>query len=277
MKIKSIGIIGGNGSMGKWFHGFFEKAGYPVEISDLNTQLTNEALAKRCSVVILSTPIDVAIHLSKSLGPLMKPDQLLMDLCSQKEDIVREMTVHSCCSVLGTHPMFGPYTDTMKGQNIILCPGRGNDFTAWANDLFSNAGAHVTELDPVEHDRHMALVQGLTHLISICMARTLQKMNLHPTDVFSISTPIFRINSDIMGRVFAQDPDLYATLVGENRYVKEVLELFLSSLDEGTKTLIEGSHVEGAEFIRKINSFIGDYRDKALDRSNLFMNIILNE
>ncbi len=274
MIIDKIGIIGGKGSMGVWFKNFFESRGYYVMISDLDTDITNIELACECSVVILSTPIDAAIEITSEIGHILKKEQILMDFCSQKEDIVNAMVKYSESEVVGIHPMFGPFTDSMKAQNIILCPGRGSTGFSWVKKIFSMAGAKVTEFDPADHDRHMALVQGLTHFITICMARTLQKMDLHPNEAFSISTPIFRINSDIMGRLFAQDPDLYATLVGENRYVNEVLDLFFDSLAETRRSILDGGHDKGVEFLKDIGNFLGDYRETALNRSSKFLNIL---
>ncbi len=274
MIIDNIGIIGGKGSMGVWFQDFFETMGYDVMISDLDTEITNKDLARECSVVILSTPIDAAIEIAYNIGGILKKEQILMDFCSQKEDIVNAMVKYSKSEVVGIHPMFGPFTDSIKSQNIILCPGRGNMGFSWIKDVFARAGAKVTEFNPADHDRHMALVQGLTHFITICMARTLQKMGLHPNEAFSISTPIFRINSDIMGRLFAQDPDLYTTLVGENKYIDDVLDLFTDSLAETKKSILKGRHEEGVNFIRDIGEFLGDYREIALNRSSKFLNIL---
>lgn len=276
MDIEKIGIIGGKGSMGKWFHGFFRDQGYEVLISDLGTSITNGDISRECDVVILSTPIEEAVKIAGQIGPGLKVSQIFMDFCSQKEDIVKAMVVHSRAEVVGTHPMFGPFTASIKGQNIILSRGRGEKGFDWIRSVFSTAGARVTELDGTDHDRHMALVQGLTHFNTICMARVLQKMNRHPKDVFSISTPIFRINSDLMGRLFAQDSDLYTTLIGGNKYLKEVLSLFLESLEEGKDAFVRGDHQSGVDFIQEISEFIGEYKEEALNRSNEFLDILFD-
>ena len=276
MKRQPIGIIGGRGSMGSWFRSYFESQGRQVRVSDLDTALTNREIAEICPVVIISTPIDTAVTIAEEIGPLLTKEQLLMDFCSQKERIVRVMKENSMAQVVGTHPMFGPFTDTIQGQNMILCPGRGEEGLNWAREIFIKGGARVTLLDATEHDRHMALVQGLTHLVTITMARTLQKMDLQPNKVFDISTPIFRINADLMGRLFAQDSDLYATLVGENPYVGEVLDLFMASLKEGCDHLLTGDHQAGVDFLDHVGSFFHGYREKALDRSNKFLNILFD-
>ncbi len=275
-KIDKIGIIGGKGSMGRWFESFFISLGYEVAVSDRHTALDNADIAGECPAVIISTPIAEAVKIAGDIGPLLTADQLLMDVCSQKEDIVNAMVAFSQSEVVGTHPMFGPFVDSIQGHNMVLTPGRGAAGLAWAKEIFTAAGACVTQVDAVEHDRHMAVVQGLTHFVSVCFARTLQKLDLHPANVFDISTPIFRINSDIIGRLFAQDPDLYATLVGENRYVKEVLELFVASLVEGREKLIDSDHQTGKAFINEVGGFIGNYTQEAMVRSNRFLNILLD-
>ena len=273
--VQTIGIIGGKGGMGQWFKEFFtSRFNYRVLVSDLDTRVRNEDLAKECDLVLLSTPVESAVAIVEQIGPFLEEDRLLMDLCSQKEVIVEKMLSSARCEVVGMHPMFGPFTESLESQNIVLSPGRGEDGIGWAEGLFSGAGAKVTRMDAALHDRHMAVVQGLTHFISVCFARTLQKMDLHPTRMFSTSTPIFRINSDIIGRLFAQDPELYASLIHDNRYVPDVLEAFYASMKESSSLLIEGSVEKGSDYISELGEFIGDYREDAMQRSNRFLNII---
>ncbi|MCK5542420.1 MAG: prephenate dehydrogenase/arogenate dehydrogenase family protein [Desulfobacterales bacterium] len=280
MKIKpvnkkdKIGIIGGNGVMGKWFCNFFKTSGFVVEISDINTKFSNSEIAKKCRIIILSTPINEAIKISEQIGKKLRPDQILMDICSQKEEILDSMLKYTDSEVVGTHPMFGPSVISMENQNIVLCKGRGDTGFLWIKDLFLKAGANITVLNGAEHDKHMAIVQGLTHFLSICFAKTLQKMELHPKDIFNISTPVFKINSDIIGRLFAQDPALYATLIGSNKYTNQCLKLFSESFKETEQKLVLESHENATNYITEIGDFLGSYKEEAMDRSNKFLNVI---
>jgi len=273
-KDDKIGIIGGRGVMGKWLGTFFENSGYIVEISDINTNLSNFEIVKRCKIVVLSTPVDKAIKISKEIGPGLKRDQILIDICSQKEEIVAAMLKYSKSEVVGTHPMFGPTISSIQNQNIVLCRARGNIGYLWLKDLFLKTRANVTDLDPIEHDKYMAIVQSLTHFISICFAKTLQKMGIHPKDMFNTSTPVFKLNSDIIGRLFAQDPALYATLIGENKYAGQCLALFSESFEETRQKLITENHENATTYIGEIANFLGPYKEEAMDRSNKFLNII---
>ena len=63
MKHVTIGIIGGTGGMGRWFEQFFMEKGHTVLIAGRTTELTYQELAVRSEVVILSTPLDAAVHI----------------------------------------------------------------------------------------------------------------------------------------------------------------------------------------------------------------------
>ena len=254
--------------MGRWFERFFSQSGHKVLISGRKTELTYTDLAKNCDVLILSTPLDAAIRISEEIGPVLSRDQLLMDFCSLKENILKAMLSFTSAEVIGTHPLFGPFTDSIKGQNIIVCPGRGTVRLKWLESEFRAREAVVTRMDPVTHDRNMAVVQGLTHFLTICMGKTLQKMNMPPNEALLYSTPIFRINLDLIARLFAQDLDLYASLVNKNRHTKETLETFLSAMDEAKKSLLYGRNEDKTSFLEDISAFLGDYCQAGLKESN---------
>ncbi len=273
-KKDKIGIIGGKGLMGKWLFDFFQNSGFIVNISDINTKLSNIDIIQQCKVIILSTPVNEAIKIIEEIGKLLKPDQLLLDVCSQKEDILHAMLKYSNAEVVGTHPMFGPSITTLKNQNIVLCRGRGETGFLWIKNFFIKEGAKVTCLKAIEHDKYMAIVQSLTHFLSICFAKTLNKMNIHPKDIFNFSTPVFRINSDIVGRLFAQDPELYATLIGSNKYADKCLDIFSESFQETREKIIAGTHDGATDYIAELADFIGDYKTEAMNRSDKFLNIL---
>lgn len=275
MKKVTIGIIGGTGGMGRLFEKIFVNAGHNVLISGRSTELTSIELAKQSDVIIISTPVSAAIDICREIGPHIDENKALMDFCSLKEDIVEAMVKYTKAEVVGTHPMFGPFTDSLSGQNIILCRGRGEKWLKWIEQEFKNEGAVVSVIDPEEHDRRMAVAQGLTHLLTISMGRTLQKMNMPPADAGPYSTPIFKLKNDLIGRLFAQDLDLYATLVGGNHHVIEVLDLFMEALAEGKQALLSGDKTKAVHFLEDIRGFLGDFCSQGLEESNKFMKSVV--
>jgi len=259
--------------MGRWFEKFFTESGHKVLLSGRKTALTSKELAKQSNIVIISVPIDVANHTAEEVGPLLNEEQLLTDFCSLKEDILKSMMNSTKAEVVGMHPLFGPFMNTIHGQNIILCPGRGKKWFDWLKNAFQSKGANIREMDATSHDRNMAVFQGLVHIMSVSMGRTLQKMNLNPAEAISYSTPVFRINVDLVGRLFAQDLGLYEKLIGKNKYVKEVVDLFLSSMNEGRENLLENQDKNRLAFLEDIQSFLGDFCQQGLKESNQFLNL----
>lgn len=254
--------------MGRLFEKVFLNRKHRVLVSGRSTELSSRQLALESDVVILSTPLGAALDICEEVGPLLDETKALMDFCSLKEDIVGKMVASTKAQVVGTHPMFGPHTESLKGQNIILSPGRGSEWLRWIEQEFKEEGAVVSLLDAAEHDRTMAVAQGLTHFITICMGRTLQKLNLSPRDTAPYSTPIFKLKNDLIGRLFAQDPELYSTLVGENRYVDEVLKTFMDSMEEGSRFMLSGDREASLDFLGEIKAFLGDFCDAGLKASN---------
>ncbi len=273
----TIGIIGGKGKMGQWFSRFFTGAGHRVLISDLKTKLQPKDMVKKSDVVILSVPLDTALNLSSKIGPMLSKEQLFMDFCSMKKDIVEAMGRFSSAEVVGTHPLFGPYPDTIDGQNIIFCQGKGSVWLKWLENEFIKEGAIVTRMNPEIHDRNMAVVQGLTHMLTVCLGRLLQRFDMNPKEVILYSTPVFRINMDLIGRLLSQDLNLYDDLIGGNRYLSEILEEFRSVLNEGKKRLLSGNKGEGAVFMEEISDFFGPFRQRGLDESNKIIEAIYSK
>ncbi len=273
----TIGIIGGNGQMGRLFNRLFSEAGHRVLVSDIKTALSSKDLAKQSDIVLLSVPIDTAISLSEEIGPILSKDQLLMDICSQKTSILKAMLRFTSAQVIGTHPLFGPFTNSIRGHNIIVCPGRGNSWLKWLEDELQTKGAVVTKMDSMTHDKNMAVVQGLTHILTVCMGRMLQKINMTPDDALLFSTPVFRINLDLIGRLLAQDLDLYEGLIAKNNYVQEIFEMFLSVLDEGRGQLLSGKPGDGAAFMGEIRDFFGTFCQESLVESNKMINALYSD
>lgn len=271
----TVGIIGGTGGMGRLFEKLFMKAGHRVLIAGRKTELTYLDLAHQSDVIILSTPEESSLEICDQIGPHIPEHKALMDFCSLKQRIVKKMAECTQAEVVGTHPMFGPYTECIKGQNIILCPARGNRWYKWIEAEFKREGAVVSTMEPAAHDKAMAVAQGLTHFLTICMGRTLQKLDMSPADAGPYSTPIFKLKNDLIGRLFAQDPDLYVTLVGENPYVEDVLYMFMQSIEEGKKAMLSGNRADSHDFLNNIREFLGDFCTSGLEESNKIMRSVV--
>jgi len=269
-----IGIIGGTGAMGRWFERFFSSIGATVLIAGRKTDITYKDLSERCDIIIISVPLDVAEYVAREIGKDLRPDQLLTDFCSQKEDIVNTMMETTSAEVLGMHPLFGPFHDTLHEQNIVFCPGRGEKWSQWLEEQFANAGAVITHMDGQTHDKNMALFQGLTHFLSLCMGSMFEQLNLSPRDAMKCSTPVFRVHIYLIGRLLAQDHNLYEKLIGENKYVPGLIDTFSKVVDDTKGKLLSGKKGEGARFMKMLEDAYNDLCQESLDESNKMLEVL---
>ncbi len=247
----AIGIVGGTGGIGKWFAAFFRGADYPVHVTGRSTGMPLPELADRCRVVIVSVPIAATIDAIRRVGPLLPEESLLMDLTSLKEEPVREMLRATAAAVVGCHPLFGPDCPSLAGQNVILCPGRGERWLKRMEGLFTKGGARVTVTTPAEHDRMMSLVQGLTHLETILMGLTLRDSGVEASALDTFSTPVFRTRQAIVGKVFGARPELYAGLIAGNGNMPKILEIYEKNLSALKSLILAGDAAGIAALIRK--------------------------
>jgi len=227
-----IGIIGGTRGMGKWFARFFEKEGYAVHVSGSQTGLSVKEMADRCHVVIVSVPIGVTTAVIEALGPHMQKDSLLMDLTSLKQESVKTMLAASVSEVIGCHPLFGPRVDSIAGQNIVLCPARGERWIPWLRDVLIKHGAFIAETTPENHDRMMAIVQGLNHFNTVAMGMALAQSGATLSELKAFSTPAFSAKLKIVEKVFWQNPRLYAEILTMNTEISPFVEIYTNIVAE---------------------------------------------
>jgi prephenate dehydrogenase len=256
------GIIGGTGKMGHLFVPVFERAGYEVLVSGRSTECSAGDLARDCDIVIVSVPIRNTVRVIKKIAPLMKPGQLLCDFTSLKVKPVAAM-LESKADVVGLHPMFGPTVGSLRSQTIIVCPARVDDkklqdFVA----IFRKEGARCTLATPEEHDRMMAVVQGLTHYVTLCMAESIRRLGVDIGSTEEFTSPVYQIELSLIGRLLSQDPELYADILEENPYVPEVLAACQKSATD--LSVIVNSHDAAAfrEFFETNSRYLGSYCQK---------------
>ncbi len=228
----TVGIIGGTGKMGRLFAGVFERAGYEVLVSGRSTSPGTMDLAEHCDIVIVSVPIRDTVRVIGSITPVLREDQLLCDFTSLKTKPVEAMLA-SKAQVIGLHPMFGPTVKSLKHQTIIACPARAEVRTQeHLLGIFRKEGAEITIAEPEEHDRMMAVVQGLTHFVTLTMAESVRKLGIDIAKTKEFTSPVYQIELSLVGRLLSQDPALYADILEQNPFVSEVLAACTKSADE---------------------------------------------
>lgn len=219
----TIALIGGSGQMGRWFRRFFESQGLDILVADVDTPQTAPEVAALADVVILSVPIPKVSEVAREVAPHLRPDAALMDLTSVKQRPMAAMMSAFPGEVVGTHPLFGPGEKSINGHTVVLCQGRGERWFRWLKDLLTQAGARVKVTSAAEHDRLMAVVQGLAHFLLISFGSVIQELGVSPEDLEEFSTPTFATLHNLARRLLSQDPKLYACIQLQNPANRMVL------------------------------------------------------
>ena len=244
-----IGIIGGTGGMGRWFAAFFEKGGHPVRVSGKDTGPRPAEMAAACPVVIVSVPIGVTEEVVREVGPHMKRDALLMDLTSLKAGPVRAMLASSASEVIGLHPLFGPSVPSLEGQNIAICPARGETWLPRVRGILEGRGAKLVETTPERHDEIMAVVQALNHLDTIVMGLAVRRSGIDRETLEAFSTPIFRGKQDMIARVFS-NTGLHAEIIAANPHAAKTIGLYREVVEEVAEAASKGKAAGLAALMR---------------------------
>ena len=274
--MKKAGIIGGTGRMGRLFAGVFRRAGYEVMVSGRSTKITSHDIAQECDLVMVSVPIRDTVRVIEEIAPLLKKNQLLCDLTSLKAAPVASM-LKSRAEVIGLHPMFGPSVTSLKRQTIIACPARAASTTIQAFlDVFRNEGAVCTITDPDEHDRVMAVVQGLTHFVTLCIAESIRRLNIDIEKTRSFTSPVYQIELGLVGRLLSQDSDLYGSILQENPYVPEVLAACRSSVQDLQEIVASKNAGRFRDFFAENTRHFGDYCSEGMAQTDVLIECMVN-
>lgn len=181
---KKMAIIGSEGQMGKWFTKYFLDKGFEVIGYDAERESTNKSVTKAQSLVgailtadyvILCIPVKRTPETIRLIAKEMKRDSHLIDISSLKLKTAAALSkIPDKVNPICIHPMFGPGTKKLKGQNIISIPIRdAKKELAVAKSLFSEAS--FVQIDANEHDKKIAIILGMTHLANLILANILAK------------------------------------------------------------------------------------------------------
>jgi prephenate dehydrogenase len=225
----SVGIIGGTGRMGTWFSGVLEKRGHTVLRAGRNSGASIIKTISNCEIAVVCVPIESTPQVIKRIGPMLRPEGLLIDLTSLKVEPLKAMLRHYKGEVVGLHPLFGPDADKSKGPlNIAVCPGRGNRGLVWIEEALSSEGYEVGRIGAEEHDRIMGVVQGLNHFSMLCLSLSLSRCGVTPEELETWSTPSFRIMLGRIKSLLSQPGELFRALIMENPASGGYIEDFAS-------------------------------------------------
>lgn len=267
----SVVIVGGRGQMGESLCSWFGGAGYDVRVIDRDDWEKAQALCSGAKLVLLAVPIDITEKIAAKIAPYLDPACVLADITSIKKRPLNAMLNAHPGPVLGLHPMFGPGTGALDKQIVVVTPGRMWEECSWLVEQLAIWGAVVVESDAEEHDRVMDVVQGLRHFATFAFGQFLCGSGVDLARTLEFSSPIYRLELDMVGRLFAQDPALYAKIIFSTPERRKMLIGYIESLRRNVEMLERGDEEGFLKEFGRIALWFGPFSDQAIRESGFLI------
>ena len=210
--LSPIVIVGGKGAMGQLFEKQLVRSGYEVRILDKDNQNDAERLLADAKCVIVSVPIH-AVEQVVSRLPDLHEDCLLVDITSVKASPLKAMENNHKGPVLALHPMFGPDIPHWVKQTVVVCQNKSFEVANQFLQQLKVWGCNLVEMDAKKHDEAMQIVQVMRHLTTFVYGQFLAKQSHSLDEIESCSSPIYHLELMMVGRLFAQSPELYSDIM----------------------------------------------------------------
>ncbi|GGB59916.1 T-protein [Shewanella inventionis] len=252
-------IVGGEGKLGQLFSQMLKLSGYKVKSLDKNDWQHADAIFDGAGLVIVTVPINVTCEVIREKLTHLPEQCILADLTSIKEKPLAAMLDAHKGPVVGLHPMFGPDVGSLAKQVVVVCHGRQSDAYQWLLQQIEIWGARIVEAQAERHDNAMQLVQAMRHFSTFVYGLNLCKEEADIDNLLQFSSPIYRLELAMVGRLFAQDPELYADIIFAQEGSLHAISDYLDNYRDALAMLKSGNRQEFVEQFQRVAKWFGDF------------------
>lgn len=177
---------------------------------------------READLAVVCTPVDSIAGFLREAALNARPGTLLTDAGSTKGAIVKEVEVDlkkhkSTVEYVGSHPMAGSEKngaehargDLFEGRAVIVTPTPKSspDAVERVHDFWKALGANVFQLSPADHDRAVAAISHVPHVVASALAVAT------PEDCLPFVAGGWLDST----RIAAADPELWRQILAQNR------------------------------------------------------------
>lgn len=262
---KRLTVIGAGGQMGRWFTKYFVNRKFAVTGYDSEKEIKVRGITVAQSLVsgvlktdyvVLCTPTRRTPEIIRLIAKEMPKGSYLIEISSEKSKVVSSLSkAPAKINPICVHPMFGPGIRTIQGQNIISVPIRdAKKELSVAKSLF--AGANFVTIDAAEHDKKIALILGLTHLLNLVFANIISKdEKVQLTEKMSGTT--FRVQKTLAESIMTESPELIETIIA-NPEIRKIAEELWKDIGRLLTAVQESKTDEVIEYITGCQERLGE-------------------
>jgi 3-phosphoshikimate 1-carboxyvinyltransferase len=190
-------------------------------------------------LVVLAGPVLVNESLLERAWPLLEAGAVVTDVGSTKVGlarVARRLSTTRSVAFVGSHPMAGSEkagygvarADLFRQATVIVTPIENTEPTALkkVSGFWEATGARVSTLDPEMHDRVVAAISHLPHLVSDALVEAVSRFE---PAAFEFAARGFKDTT----RIAAADPVMWQEIFTANREALVAsLKAFRAALDD---------------------------------------------
>jgi cyclohexadieny/prephenate dehydrogenase len=213
-----------------------------AEELELGTSYTTSVAdaVREADLVIVSVPVGASEDVAKQIAPHLKAGAIVTDVGSTKASVIAQMTPHMPQHVhfIPGHPLAGTeksgpdagFAGLFRDRWCIFTPLPGTDAAALdrLKGFWLALGSRVDEMDPEHHDKVLAIVSHLPHIIAYNIVGTADDLStVTESEVIKYSASGFRDFT----RLAASDPTMWRDICLHNKdAILEMLARFSEDL-----------------------------------------------
>jgi cyclohexadieny/prephenate dehydrogenase len=215
------------------------KRAQELQLGDRYTSSAAEAV-KDADLVIVSVPVGASEAVAQQIAANLKPGAIVTDVGSTKASVIAQMAPHMPDHVhfIPGHPLAGTeksgpdagFTGLFRDRWCIFTPLPDTDPVALEKlkAFWIALGSRIDEMDPEHHDKVLAIVSHLPHIIAYNIVGTADDLEtVTESEVIKYSASGFRDFT----RLAASDPTMWRDVCLHNKdAILEMLARFSEDL-----------------------------------------------
>ena len=211
--------------------------------------------------VFVSIPVAAIAALLPRILDAIGEQTLVVDFGSTKAAICEAVKRHpKRAQFLAAHPIAGTeysgpdaaVPELYKGKTIMLCDTAHTRVALLdkAKKVFGQLEMNIREMDPVEHDKHIAYVSHLSHITSFMLGKTVLEKETNEQNIFDMAGSGFASTV----RLAKSSPEMWMPIFAQNKHnVLESLTEYISNLNAFKDKLTADAHAELLAEMKDIN------------------------
>ncbi len=205
-----------------------------IDSGSLDINAVSEA-----DLVILSAPVGAILKLAPLISKVIKPDCIVCDVGSTKQEIVAALDKLFFYYV-GAHPLAGSEkrgvlyskADIFKGSLCILTPTGKTNAQAFLKikKLWGSVGAKISCLSSVVHDKVVSFISHLPHIAAFSLSRAV------PQEYLKFASTGFKDTT----RIAVSDTEVWSDIFLSNQQnILKAIDAFQENLSKIKSAIIK--------------------------------------